>query len=40
MEEAEGKIQDYEGQVNLWESEANGYEERLGVLKKEGEWRR
>ena len=39
MEKAEGKIQYYKGRVNDRESNANGFEERLGLLKKEGEWR-
>ena len=39
VEEAEGKIQGYKGHVNDYESEATGYEERLGVLAKEGECR-
>ena len=39
LEEAEGGIQWYKGQVNKYESDANHYEERLGLLKKEGECR-
>ena len=39
MEEAEGQIQHYKGRVNLHESRATGYEERLGPLKKEGKCR-
>ena len=39
MEEAEGKIQDYKLWVSEYESEATGYEERLGLLEKEGECR-
>ena len=36
VEEAEGKIQGYKRSANRWESKATGYEERLGVLTKEG----
>ena len=39
VEEAEGEIQDCRGWVNNYESEATDYEERLGVLTKEGECR-
>ena len=39
VEEAEERIQIYKGEVNRWESDATGYEERLGVLAKEGECR-
>ena len=39
MEAVEGEIQYYKGRVNDWESDVNGCEERLGLLKKEGEWR-
>ena len=37
MEGAEGMIQYYKEWVSKWESDATGYEERLGLLKKEGE---
>ena len=36
VEEAERNIQYYKGLANQWESKATGYEERLGVLRKEG----
>ena len=39
MEEAERWIQRYKGLVSEWESDATGYEEKLGLLKKEGECR-
>ena len=39
VEEAEGNIQDWKGDVNRHESKIPGYEERLGVLAKEGECR-
>ena len=39
MEEAEGVIQYHKEWVSKWESEATGCEERLGLLKKEGECR-
>jgi hypothetical protein len=39
VEEAEGLIQAYKGQVSEWESEATDREEILGLLKKEGECR-
>ena len=39
MEEAEGQIQHCKEWVSKWESIATGYEERLGLLKKEGECR-
>ena len=39
MDEVEERIQGCKGEVNHWESKANDYEERLGLLKKEGEWR-
>ena len=39
MEEAEGKIQHYKGEVIVWERKVTGREERLGVLTKEGECR-
>ena len=35
----EGVIQDYKGQVSKYESDATGCEERLGLLKEEGECR-
>ena len=38
-EGAEGWIQDYKREVSKWESAATGYEERLGLLEKEGECR-
>ena len=37
MKEAERWIQDYKGWVSGCESRATGYEERLGLLEKEGE---
>ena len=37
VDAAEEWIQHYKGRVSEWESEATGYEERLGLLKKEGE---
>ena len=37
LEAAEREIQNNKWMVNEWESEANGYEERLGLLKKKGE---
>ena len=39
VEEAEGEIQYYKGEVNHYGSEATDYEERLGVLTKQGECR-
>ena len=39
MEGVEGQIQRYKGLVSVWESKATGYEERLGLLEKEGECR-
>ena len=39
VEEAEGDIRHWKGLANQWESKATGYEERLGVLAKEGECR-
>ena len=39
VEEAEGNIQGWKWEVNQQEREATGYEERLGVLAKEGECR-
>ena len=36
---AEGEIQHSKGWVSEWESKATGYEERLGLLEKEGECR-
>ena len=39
MEEAEGMIQHYKEMVSRWERDATGYEERQGLLKKEGECR-
>ena len=39
VEEAEGQIQDYKWLVSQYESKATGYEERLGLLEKEGECR-
>jgi hypothetical protein len=39
VEEAEREIQYCKGAVSEWESQATGYEERLGLLKKEGECR-
>ena len=39
VEKVERKIQYYKGEVNRYESEATGYEERLGVLAKEGKCR-
>ena len=39
VEKVEVKIQYWKGSINRYEREATGYEERLGVLKKEGECR-
>ena len=39
MEEVEGEIRHYKGVVSKYESDAAGYEERLGLLEKEGECR-
>ena len=39
VEEVEGVIQGRKGWISKLESEATGYEERLGLLKKEGERR-
>ena len=39
LEVAEGEIQRNKGLVNKYESRTNHYEERLGLLKKEGECR-
>ena len=39
MEEAEGEIQYLKELVSERESQATGYEERLGLLEKEGECR-
>ena len=37
VKEAEEWIQHYKGLVSEWESKAAGYEEKLGLLEKEGE---
>ena len=37
LEKLERGIQRYKGLVEEYESKANGYEEKLGLLKKEGE---
>ena len=39
VEKVEGEIQHWKGLANQWESKATDYEERLGVLAKEGECR-
>ena len=39
MKEAEREIQHWKEKVNCYESEATDYEERLGVLTKQGECR-
>ena len=39
MEVVEGWIQHYKREVSKYESDATGYEERLGLLEKEGECR-
>jgi chromosome segregation ATPase len=39
VEWVEREIQGYKGEVSEWESRATGCEERLGLLKKEGECR-
>ena len=39
LEEAEGYIQKWKRIVNVYESEVNEHEGRLGLLKKEGEFR-
>ena len=39
MKEVEREIQRYKGEVSECESDAAGYEERLGLLEKEGECR-
>ena len=39
VKEVESNIQRYKRAVSEWESEATGYEERLGLLEKEGECR-
>ena len=39
LEEVEGYIQKWKGNVNYWESQVNEDEGRLGLLKKEGEFR-
>ena len=39
VEEAEGEIQFWKGSANQQEIIVTGYEERLGVLTKEGEYR-
>ena len=36
VEEAEGEIQRWKGLANRWERSGTGYEEKLGVLTKEG----
>ena len=39
VEEVEGQIQTFKQMVSMWVSDSTGYEERLGLLKKEGECR-
>ena len=39
VKRAERLIQSYKGLVNKFESKATGYEERLGMVKREGEYR-
>ena len=39
LEEVEGYIQEWKLVVNVYESEVNEHEGRLGLLKKEGEFR-
>ena len=38
LEEAEGRIRKWKEWVNKYQSEVNGRKERLGLLKKEGEY--
>jgi hypothetical protein len=39
VEVAEKEIQYYKWQVSVYESQATGYEEKLGLLRKKGECR-
>ena len=39
LEEVEGDIQEWKRMVNKWERQVNEHEGRLGLLKKEGEFR-
>ena len=39
VREAEGQIRHHKRWVSEWESDATGYEEKLGLLEKEGECR-
>ena len=38
LEEAEGEIREYKELVNAKQSEANSYEDRIRLLKEEGEY--